>query len=94
MGAENLDRPEHKRRLGKLLVDVTVVPEAGPGIASPISLPEKDRPVLLAAVQAGATYSVTGDIRHFGPYRLRRVGGVIICTPRDYLNQLEPPEAD
>jgi len=90
----NLDRLEHRRRLSRLLVDVTVVAEAGPGISCPVSLPEKDRPVLLAAIQTRATHFVTGDIRHFGPYRLRQVGGVLICTPRDYLSRLEPPQTD
>ena len=90
----NLDRPDQERRLRKLLVDVTIVAETGPEISCPVSLPEKDRPVLLAAIQARATHFVTGDIRHFGPYRLRQVGGVLICTPRDYLNQLELPQTD
>lgn len=81
----NLDRPEHRHRLDELLKSVAIVPEAESKIPCPGPLPEKNRPVLLAAIQAGATHLVTGDIRHFGPYRLQRIAGVLICTPRDYL---------
>lgn len=80
----NLDRREHKRRLEGLLSAVKIVPEPDPNLPCPADLPPKDRPLLLAAIQAGATHFVTGDLKHFGAYRGRRFSSVLICTPRDY----------
>ena len=81
----NLDLPEQRERLERLISVVTVVPEPDTAVPCPVDLPPKDRPVLLAAIQAGATHVLTGDLANFGPYRGRAVGGVLICTPRDYL---------
>jgi predicted nucleic acid-binding protein len=50
-----------------------------------ISLPEKDIPIILAAIEARATHLLTGDIRHFGPYLGRRVEGIAIVLPGEYL---------
>jgi len=47
--------------------------------------PEKDAPILLAAMEAQATHLVTGDVRHFGPYFGRTVQGVLVVTPAEYL---------
>ena len=35
---------------------------------SSIELPDKDQPVVLAAIGAGVTHLLTGDFQHFGPY--------------------------
>ena len=50
-----------------------------------ISLPEKDSPILLAAIDAHATYLLTGDVRHFGRYFGRKFEGVSIMPPAQYL---------
>jgi len=50
-----------------------------------ISLPEKDVPILLAAIAAHATHLLTGDVRHFGPYFGKRIQGVVILLPGEYL---------
>ncbi|MDI6711392.1 MAG: PIN domain-containing protein [Bacillota bacterium] len=81
----NLRHPDQWRRLAELLSDVSVVGEAPPDASCPAMLPEKDRPLLLAAIAAGATHFLTGDLRHFGRYRNQAVAGVRICTPRDCL---------
>lgn len=83
----NLGKREQLCRLDELVRDVTLVPEAPADFFCPVALPEKDKPVLAAAIQAGATHFLTGDLRHFGPYRGRRIDGVAICTPRDYLTK-------
>jgi uncharacterized protein len=54
-------------------------------LLSEISLPEKDRPILLAAVAARATHLITGDLRHFGPFFGKSVRGILILTPSTYL---------
>jgi predicted nucleic acid-binding protein len=59
--------------------------ELPPGIA----LPEKDAPILLAAIGGQATHLITGDVRHFGRYFGQTVQGVLIVTPADYLNRRE-----
>ena len=81
----NLDHPEQKRRLEDYLSEVQIVPEADPTLPCPIELPEKDRPVLMAAISIKADYLMTGDSTHFGKYFGKTVKGIKICRPRDYL---------
>jgi predicted nucleic acid-binding protein len=60
--------------------------EAGYGaLPRGISLPEKDVPILLAAIEGRATHLLTGDIRHFGPYFGRKIEGIAIVLPGEYL---------
>lgn len=54
-----------------------------------ISLPLKDIPILLAAIEANATRLITGDIRHFGDYMGKRIENVLIILPGDYLRSRE-----
>lgn len=44
-------------------------------------LPEKDRPVLLAAISGKCDASVTGDRTHFGPGYGKTFGGVAVYSP-------------
>ena len=81
----NLFRPEQMERLEDYLSEVRIVPEVDPTLSCPIDLPEKDRPVLMAAISIKADYLITGDSTHFGKYFGRTVNGVRICRPRDYL---------
>ena len=52
-----------------------------------VSLPEKDVPILLAAIAARATYLLTGDLRHFGSYFGKRVEGILVLPPGEYLRR-------
>lgn len=81
----NLSYPNQLRELEVCLTKVQIVPEVDTAIACPIDLPEKDRPVLMAAISAKADYLVTGDLEHFGRYFGRTIAGVRICMLRDYL---------
>lgn len=54
-----------------------------------IQLPDKDQPILLAAMAGGATHLLTGDLKHFGPYFDKHVGGVLIIPPARYLELRE-----
>ena len=81
----NLSNPSQLKRLEIFLSNVQIIPEMDPQLPCPIHLPEKNRPVLLAAISVRADYLLTGDITHFGKYFGRRVSGVTICLPRDYL---------
>jgi len=81
----NLTQQEHLNRLDSCLSEVRVVPEADPGIPCPINLPDKDRPVLMAAISANADYLLSGDVAHFGKFFGQTVTGVKICRVRDYI---------
>jgi len=72
-------------RLDDSLPEVQIVPEADPTLPCPIELPEKDRPVLMAATSNKVDYLMTGDSTHFGKYFGQTVSGVKICRLRDYL---------
>ena len=81
----NLFHPEQIKRLKNYLSEVRIVPEADPTLPCPIDLPEKDRPVLMAAISMRANYLMTGDLTHFGKYFGQTLNGVKIWRPRDYL---------
>jgi len=82
----NLYRREQQDALNRHLSDVRVVPEADPIILCPIPLPEKDRPVLMAALSCKADYLITGDVTHFDKYFGKKVQTLRICTPRYFFN--------
>lgn len=84
----NLESPEHLSRLERLIEEIEVVPESDPEMPCPIALAEKDRPVVIAAIQAGATHLLTGDLKHFRSHLGQVVQGLRIQTPREYLNRL------
>jgi hypothetical protein len=85
----NLDTPERVSRLERLLGSVELVAEApGQQLPEGIRLPEKDEPILRAALSAGATHLLTGDPRDFGSLLGRRVGGVRVETPGAFLRSL------
>lgn len=54
-------------------------------------LPEKDRPVLAAAIGLRCQALVTGDKTHFGPAYGQTFDGVTIRSPRSMLDALERP---
>jgi hypothetical protein len=60
--------------------------DAGHGF--PAQLPEKDRPVLAAAVRLGCEALVTGDRSHFGALYGKTVAGVAIHSPRSLAEAL------
>ena len=82
-----IDRPEALPDLATLVAGLTLVPEPASELELPagMKLPEKDRPVFLAAMQAEATHFLTGDHKHFGASRGKVFAGVRIVTPADYL---------
>lgn len=81
----NLTEQDQRMRLSRLSEKVQLF-EAAPGqLPKAISLPEKDAPILLAAIGARCTHLLTGDIRHFGPYFGKKIEGVSIVLPGDYL---------
>ena len=83
----NLDAPDSRARLYRLIQQIEIVDEAPATSTLPkrIELASKDLPILLAAIQARCSHLLTGDHRHFGHLFGRTVKGVHILTVRDYL---------
>lgn len=84
----NLDTPERAARLERLLGDVRIVaePRVVP-LPAGVRLPEKDQPILGAAIAAEATHLLTGDLRDFGPLMGMRVAGAFVQTPGEFLRR-------
>ena len=82
----NLQKPEQRDRLEKLLQSVKLV-SALPADPLPegVKLPAKDVPVLLAAIAAQATHLLTSDVKHFGAYLWQIIEGVTILPPAAYV---------
>lgn len=85
----NLDNGNQRRRLEDLSKELTLVPEPPPDVSCPGSLPEKDRPLLAAALCAGATHFVTGGKQHLEKYFCIKIKGMLICMPRQYFEARE-----
>jgi predicted nucleic acid-binding protein len=84
----NLPAGERRARLDVLLATVEQVPETETrSLPAGVELPDKDRPILLAALRTGATHLVTGDVTHFGRYLGQTVEGMLICPPAAYLQE-------
>ncbi|CAK0759359.1 conserved hypothetical protein [Gammaproteobacteria bacterium] len=82
----NLEYIEQHQRLALLIEKVEIVPEgSNDDLPHDVMIPEKDRPILLAAIYAGATHLLTGDKKHFGLWYKQCVNGVQILRPTDYL---------
>lgn len=81
----NLSTEDQQRRLMKLGEDLNFAEAGERRMPHGIHLPEKDVPILQAAIEARANYLLTGDTRHFGPYLGKKIDGVEIVTPAQYL---------
>ncbi len=87
----NLDTADQQRELEQLLDGIELIehhPSKIPSIEKQVELHEKDLPILLAAIDAKCTHLITGDVRHFGEYFGKRVGGVLILRPAVYVGSV------
>ena len=83
----NLTEDAQRRRLTRLARNLQWFSAAPRELSVGVSVPEKDEPILRAAMEAQATHLITGDIRHFGPYFGKAVGGILIMSPSEYLRK-------
>ena len=83
----NLTENMQRRRLAKLARRIYLFDAAPRELPSGLSLPEKDVPILLAAMEAKATHLITGDVRHFGPYFGKQIEGIFVLSPAAYLEK-------
>ena len=81
-------RPDRQEDLGQLASKLHLVEAARvPLPAQAASLPEKDAPILLAAMNAKATHLLTVDKKHFGALCGQTISGVLILPPGEYVNR-------
>ena len=75
---------ESLQALDNLLARTEVVAAGTGGVDSHLLvwLPDKDRPVLAAAIRMNCDALVTGDVTHFGSGFGKSFGGVVIYSPR------------
>ena len=76
--------PDRIAELAVLLARINVAPTQGrdAGLEATLPLPEKDRPVLAAAIRIGCSALVTGDKTHFGRLYGTTLHGVTLHSPR------------
>jgi uncharacterized protein len=86
----NLTTTDSHERLARFIeaVDIFSMPVDSAGVEMEKlpggCLPEKDKPILAAAVKARATHLLTGDKKHFSRHFGQRICGVLIQTPAQY----------
>jgi predicted nucleic acid-binding protein len=85
----NLGNENQHRALQKLAGVLNLFEAAVRSLPRGISLPDKDSPILLAAIEARATHLLTGDLQHFGRYFGSKFEGVAIMTPAQYFKSRE-----
>ena len=84
----NLDRADQRARLFDLGKKMTILRDctAFEALPSNVNLPDKDRPILQAAIHACAAYLLTLDEQHFGDLYGKCIGNVHIIHPRQFLD--------
>jgi uncharacterized protein len=90
----NLTGVERLRRLQRLVETMEIAPSHAahfPPELLGVNLPEKDQPILAAAIHARATHLLTGDRRHFGTWFGKRIRGMLIQPPAQYLRNRSRP---
>ena len=81
----NLNEGAQKQRLDRLARTIQFFDATSRRHPESLLLPEKDWPILLAALESQATHLISGDFRHFGPYFGRTVEGILVMSPAQYL---------
>ncbi len=81
----NLAAAEQRERLQHLVEALEVV-ETLPAARLQTTLPEKDQPILAAAVAGRATHLITGDVKHFGEFFGKVLAGVLVLPPAAYFD--------
>ena len=83
----NLEDEGQRQRLQGLSVSLQLFEAADHQLPREVSLPDKDAPIFLAAIEARANYLLTGNIHHFGAYLGKKIAGIAILLPAQYLQR-------
>lgn len=79
-------QPERMSSLQSIAETMKVIAAEQPvELEDNFGLPEKDIPILQAAVHADVDYLLTGDLSHFGHLLGKQVQNVLILTPAQFL---------
>jgi len=85
----NLETDEQRSRLAAFAKNIQFVDAVAGGLLPDVvKLVEKDAPILLAAIEAGATHLLTGDRRHFADLYGKSIKGVRGLSPAEYLKSI------
>ncbi len=87
----NLTEDAQRHRLDRLSDSLKLFDSTSSVLPLGVNLPEKDIPILLAALEAHCTHLITGDLRHFGPYFGKKLSGILVLPPADYLRLRNSP---
>lgn len=82
--------PEYVAEFNRLIGGLLLIAEPSPAeiaLASARGLPEKDVPILAAAIAAAASALVTGDRRDFGHLYGTNVEGMEVLTPANAVSK-------
>jgi hypothetical protein len=73
-----------------ILISAIIKVPSRSGLNCPVPLPEKDYPILEAAIHCKATHLLTGDVKGFGPFmnHPRLTGGVVVQTVSEFSDGL------
>lgn len=80
----NLTDENQRQRLIALAAMLDFAEAAKSEVPRGVLLPDKDVPILLAAIESRANYLLTGDLRHFGPYFGKKIESVVVVSPSEY----------
>lgn len=83
----NLAGEDQWKRLTELSDSLQLFEAGQAPLPSGILLPEKDAPIPLAAIEARATHLLTGDVRHFRAYFGKKIEGIVVMRPGEYLRK-------
>ncbi len=81
--------PQYQSSLKDLIDSISII-ASGSGADCPVKLPEKDRPIMEAAIRSRATHLLTGNLRDFGALmnKPRQTAGIAIQTEAEFLSSL------
>lgn len=86
----NLTHEVQRSRLARLSRNIHLFDASPKELPNWVLLPDKDVPIFLAAIEARATHLITGDLRHFGPYFGKKIQGILVLPPGNYLKKTGP----
>jgi len=81
-----IDRPGALNRLTRFM-EALATADAPQALKLPknVRLDPKDQPILLAAIHGKADYLLTGDLKHFNHLYEKRIEGVLVLRPAQYI---------
>lgn len=83
----NLADEDQWGRLSRLSAALHFFESGSTTLPPEILLPKKDVPIFLAAIEARAAHLLTGDVRHFRAYFGKKIEGITIMRPGEYLRE-------